>query len=168
VMYDRATETLWQQSTGEALAGEHFGAELALIQFQLMTLGEVRALYPDALVLSEDTGYARDYGHNPYAGYEDSESFIFSPSELDTRYPGKDIFVAFVVGNTPVAVPWDALHTGGEYETTVEGQQIMLMKEGGELRITSESGEEVPFYFEMWFSWAVQHGDVGLVFDPRT
>lgn len=167
VMYDRATETLWQQSTGHALAGKWFGAELTLVQFQLMTLGEVRAQYPEALVLSEDTGYVRDYGRNPYAGYEENEQYIFEPSNLDRRYPGKDIFVAFRVNDSPVAAPWLSLESGEQYETRVGEEVVTLTKNGSELSITNSSGERIPFYFEMWFSWAVHHGEEGVVYDPR-
>jgi hypothetical protein len=27
--------------------------------------------YPEGRVLSRETGYPRDYGHNPYVGYDD-------------------------------------------------------------------------------------------------
>ena len=40
------------------------------------------------------------------------------------------------------------------------------MKEDRELTITNANSDIIPFYFEMWFSWAVQHQDTGVVFDP--
>jgi cytochrome c biogenesis protein CcdA len=52
IMFDRATETLWQQSTGRSLAGKHFGHRLLLHKFQLMTVGEIKAQYPDAMIQS--------------------------------------------------------------------------------------------------------------------
>jgi hypothetical protein len=54
IMFDRTTENLWQQSTGRTLAGSFHPAKLALEPFQLLTLGEIRNTYPDALVLSEN------------------------------------------------------------------------------------------------------------------
>lgn len=167
IMYDRKTETLWQQSTGKALAGTHFGHQLPLHKFQLMTVGEMKAQFPDALIQGENTGHMRDYSSNPYSGYEESEGFYFAPSVTDKRYPSKEIFVAFTVEGTPVAVPWLALENGDEYATEVDGTEITLTKADNKLRITGADGADIPFYFEMWFSWAVQNKDAGTVFDPR-
>ncbi|MBH0022864.1 DUF3179 domain-containing protein [Salinibacterium sp. SWN248] len=165
IMFDRETETLWQQSTGNALAGTHYPSELQLHSFQLLSLGEIKQRHPDAVVLSEATGHTRDYSNNPYAGYDDSDSFYFVPSRVDDRYPSKEIFVAFTVGDTHVAAPWLTLDDGISYETTVAEGTVSLTKTDGELEIIDPEGAEIPFYFEMWFSWAVQNDD-GQVFDP--
>ena len=163
VMYDRATESLWQQSTGEGLAGEFVDERLELAPFQLLTMGEVAQRYPDALLLSEDTGHQRDYARNPYSGYEeDNERFVFGISDFDPALPSKEIMVAFRVGETPVATSWNQL-AEGDTMSLVDGQVISLRKQNGELTITNESGEEIPFYFEMWFSFSVQHGESAVV-----
>lgn len=166
IMYDRHSETLWQQSTGKALAGKHLRDTLNLVQFQLLTIGEAKEQYSNAVVLSEDTGQPRDYARNPYSGYENNNDFIFSPSSKDDRYPSKAIFVAFKVNNKPVAAPWLEIKNGETYETEVDGQTITLDKTDRELQVTDANGDEIPFYFEMWFSWAVQHEANGIVFDP--
>ena len=85
IMYDRATENLWQQSTGEVLAGSFYGEQLAIVEFQLLTMDVVREKYPTAQVLSTHTEYERDYERNPYAGYDTNDRFIFDPSSLDTK-----------------------------------------------------------------------------------
>ena len=167
IMFDRTSETLWQQSTGQSLAGKHFGHRLPLHKFQLLTVGETKAQFPAALILSDSTGYARDYSRNPYAGYDESEGFYFSPSVTDKRYPAKDIFVAFTLNGTPVAAPWLALENGRTYSHTVDGHSVTLSKADNKLAVTGPDGSDIPFYFEMWFSWAVQHQDAGAVFDPR-
>ena len=61
LMYDRQTESLWSQSRGEAVVGECTGDELEIVPMQLLTFEELSEKYPDALVLSNDTGYSRDY-----------------------------------------------------------------------------------------------------------
>jgi cytochrome c biogenesis protein CcdA len=166
IMFDRESETLWQQSTGEGLAGTYFGSRLDLVSFQLGTVGEIAAAHPDAVIVSEDTGYRRDYARNPYAGYTETDTFIFSPSQLDVRYHPKEIFAIFRAGETPVGMPWAELVDGRTYETTVSEVTYTVTRAGNELTITNEAGVTVPFYFEMWFSFAVQHGETGEVFDP--
>ncbi|MDA1038511.1 MAG: DUF3179 domain-containing (seleno)protein [bacterium] len=163
VMYDRDTESIWQQSTGKALAGEYFGEQLELIEFQLMSIGDVEKKYPNALILSENTGHQRNYARNPYSGYGESDDFIFAPSSLDNQFHSKTIMVAFYVGETPIATPWLELKDEFSESAEIQGEIITVSKEAGELEIKNENGEPIPFYFEMWFSWAVQHGNEGEV-----
>lgn len=166
IMFDRETRGLWQQSTGRALAGSFVGSELALHPFQLLTLGEVRSTYPDALVLSADTGFARDYERNPYGDYDESDRFLFAPSTLDERFAAKLIMVAFSIDDQRVAVPWLALRDAGSLDAMVGETAVSLRAEESELSVTDADGRAVPFYFEMWFSWAVQNGDDGVVLEP--
>jgi len=74
IMYDRKTESLWQQFSGEALVGEYTGDKLEIIPSQLISFEQYREIHPDGKVLSKDTGYNRDYGRNPYVGYDDINS----------------------------------------------------------------------------------------------
>jgi len=164
IMYDRATENLWQQSTGATLAGSFHPAELSLEPFQLLTMGEIRKTYPDARVLSEDTGHRRDYGRNPYAGYEDDNRFVFEPSGIDNTVPPKTIMVVFKDNESTFAAPWLALREAGNASISVNGKTYTLTaSETGELIIADNESIEYPFYFEMWFSAAVQHPDIVVI-----
>lgn len=166
IMFDRENEALWQQSTGRVLAGRDLTGQLALVPFQLMTIGEVKKMYPKALVLSQDTGHNRDYGRNPYSGYEDSESYYFPPSKEDTRYPSKTIFVVFRYDSKVIGVPFPEIADGKRLETSINGDRIALERRGQVLSIVDPQGNELPFYFEMWFSFATQHEGDAIVFDP--
>lgn len=166
IMFDREHELLWQQSTGKVLAGRDLDTELGLAPFQLMTMGEVKKMYPQAQVLSENTGYRRAYDRNPYSGYEDSEGYIFSPSKEDTRYPSKTIFVVFRYEGKTIGAPYLKLTDGIVFQTNVNGDSITLKREGDLLTITDSKGSELPFYFEMWFSFVTQHGEKAIIFDP--
>src|SRR5690606_33432275 len=66
IMYDRLTETWWQQANGEAIAGSHTGERLDGYPAAILSFEEFRQAYPDGLVLSRETGYVRQYGRNPY------------------------------------------------------------------------------------------------------
>tara|TARA_B100000508_G_C11461538_1_gene279479 strand:+ start:938 stop:1918 length:981 start_codon:yes stop_codon:yes gene_type:complete len=165
VMYDRATESLWQQSTGKALAGVYREETLKLVPFQLLTMGEIKQKFPKALLLSENTGYSRDYERNPYGNYdEDNERFVFNISGFNREYDAKEIMVVFRAGDTPVATPWLDLLEGEPKTTDVAGEIYTLTKTDGELSIKDSDGRLLPFYFEMWFSFALQHGETAQVF----
>lgn len=71
IMYDRQTESWWQQATGEAIAGEFTGKRLRLYPVTMIAWREFAAAYPEGMVLTRDTGYDRNYGRNPYIGYDD-------------------------------------------------------------------------------------------------
>jgi hypothetical protein len=73
IMYDRQTETWWQQATGQGIVGTHAGAQLRFVPSSVMRWQDVKEQLPDALVLSRDTGhdgYLDRYGINPYRGYD--------------------------------------------------------------------------------------------------
>lgn len=78
VMYDRQTETWWQQFTGEAIVGALTGAELKLVPARLESFAEFKARHPDGKVLIPNDPVKRDYGRNPYVGYDLSAApFLF-------------------------------------------------------------------------------------------
>ena len=79
VMYDRQTESWWQQFTGEGIIGKMNGEKLNQIPSNIVAFESFKKQYPDGLVLSRETGHTRTYGRNPYAGYDDinSSPFLF-------------------------------------------------------------------------------------------
>ncbi len=79
VMYDRQTESWWQQFTGEAIVGTLVGTELKLVPARLESFSEFKQRNPAGRVLvPNDPGFRR-YGQNPYVGYDTAKSpFLFS------------------------------------------------------------------------------------------
>jgi hypothetical protein len=165
IMFDRETESLWQQSTGETLAGGLHEARLDIHPIQLLTMGEISDRYPNALILSENTGHVRDYNRNPYAGYETNDRFAFEPSGLDRTLPLKEIVVAFRdADNNPTAISWVNLRTQGHHQEEIDGiVYTFSVTDNGQLTITDNKQIEYPFYFEMWFSFAIQHEQETLI-----
>jgi hypothetical protein len=159
IMYDRATENLWQQSTGKTLAGSFHPAALKVFPMQLLTLGEAREAFSDAQILSTKTGHNREYDRNPYAGYETDNRFVFEPSNIDETLNPKEIVVIFrSEDETPIAIPWLKLRELKLTNQTVKGTDYnFVVSDSSELTITDGDGNNYPFYFEMWFSFAAQH-----------
>jgi len=106
VMYDRKSETLWQQFTGKAVVGDRAGEELEVIPSQLISFRQFAENYPDGTVLSRDTGHNRPYGQNPYAGYDDVDQSPFAyDGPTDDRLPPKEKVVAVSLDGTHKAYP---------------------------------------------------------------
>ncbi len=72
VMYDRQTESWWQQFSGKAIIGALTGLKLSFIASRLESFGSFRARYPKARVLIPNDPNLRAYGRNPYEGYDTS------------------------------------------------------------------------------------------------
>jgi hypothetical protein len=77
VMWDRQTESWWQQFTGDAIVGELTGTRLEFLATSILSWGDYKGNFPGGQVLSKDTGFNRNYGLNPYAGYDDVNIFPF-------------------------------------------------------------------------------------------
>jgi hypothetical protein len=73
VMYDRETETWWQQFTGEGIVGTHTGVRLKQIPARLESLAQFRKRAPNGLVLVPKNPAMRPYGQNPYPYYDSSK-----------------------------------------------------------------------------------------------
>ena len=65
VMYDRQTESWWQQFTGEAIVGSLTGTELKLIPSRLEFFGEFRTRHPGGKVLIPNNPELRTTGATP-------------------------------------------------------------------------------------------------------
>jgi hypothetical protein len=78
VMYDRQTESWWQQFTGQGLVGQHAGTQLVFVPMRLESYARFKARHPAGEVMLPP-GSARPYGRNPYAGYDSSRKpFLYS------------------------------------------------------------------------------------------
>ena len=120
IMWDRQTESWWQQFTGEAIVGDLTGRTLTMLPASIISYESFKSAYPDGEVLSRDTGYTRDYGSNPYGGYEkiDRPPFLYD-GELDGRLRPKERVVAVTLNGVDVAFPFSVL----EQERTVNYSQ---------------------------------------------
>ena len=70
LMYDRQTESWWQQFTGDAVVGDMTGTQLQFLPGMMTFWREFKALRPQGKVLSRDTGYDVSYGQTTYPFYD--------------------------------------------------------------------------------------------------
>jgi len=131
VMWDSETVSLWQQLTGEAIVGEFAGTKLDLISTAIVSYGDALESFPDALSLSQDTGFGSNYGANPYVGYSDSKSpFLFS-GDPDPRFPALSRVVGLTVEDDAKAYPFGLLEEVGAVNDVV-GDLPIVVWWGGE------------------------------------
>jgi len=132
VMYDRQTESWWQQATGEAIVGALTGARLSPVPAQIVAWSTVLDRLPRAQVLSRRTGYQRPYGHNPYVGYDDATAspFLYR-GPRDARLPPMERVVAVSLGGEDVAYPFSLLEAVRVVNDAVGGTPLVVMYQKG-------------------------------------
>ena len=133
VMYDRQTESLWPQLTGQAALGVLTGTTLRAIPIGTVAWRDFRAAHPDAWVLSRNTGYDRPYGRNPYAGYDDpSGSLLFELPSLDARLRAKERVIGVFGTRGAVGVARSAIARQGVLEVAVDGNRLIMWHRPGQ------------------------------------
>ncbi len=133
IMYDYETETWWQQLTGEGLVGEHAGVLLDIVPSQVVSFGSFAERRPDGLVMSRDTGHGRQYGVNPYTGYDSNPGrpFLFR-GEIDARLSSPVARVlAAVIDGAPVAYPFETLRREMVVNDQVSETPIVIFYQPG-------------------------------------
>ncbi len=181
VMYDRQTESWWQQLGGAAVVGRYAGTHLRQLPARIVSWRDFARRYPKGLVLTRNTGFNRAYGENPYTGYDDVGSPPFFPTahQDDKRLPPKERVVFVEIGGKAAAVPFSVLaskrevrfelaghalvtHFRGEAASALDQVDISQGRRVGTAEVLDEQGRLVPFSEPFWFAVAAFQPDVVL------
>lgn len=163
LMYDKTTESLWSQIQGEAVVGSLAGTKLSLYPSQIVSFKMIREKYPQAQILSIDTGYHRDYSFYPYGNYGNTNDLYFPISVTDTRLLAKEIMHVVNYNEHSIAFKVKDLKPGVVATVDVAGTKVTARIDGGEIKVTEPGGKELPSYTTMWFAWAIYHQKDGVV-----
>ncbi|MEP3048677.1 MAG: DUF3179 domain-containing protein [Roseibium sp.] len=181
VMYDRQTETWWQQFTGEGIVGKHSGRHLKMIPSRVISFGVFRKDHPDAMVLARPAPPQRDYGRNPYVGY-DSRSTPYPLYQGDLPEDINPMARVVIVndGDQRFAATLDHVRTQQEVtlsDTVVlrwTGEQASILDKGATdlgRKISTVSavrinrGHEQPLVHDLTFAFVVHafHPDLSIL-----
>jgi hypothetical protein len=127
LMFDTSSSTLWSQLVGEGVVGTLTGARLLRYPAPIVSFAEAKAAFPEAEVLSQETGFNRAYGANPYVGYDDinSPAFLFDGVN-DGRLPPKERVITFEIGDESVAYPFSELREVNVVNDTVSDNAVVV------------------------------------------
>lgn len=144
VMYDRATETLWTHFDGKAVVGLLAGEQLEAIPSPLLAWGDFVEAYPTGKVLDPTaTGHTRNYGRNPYFGYDDAstEPFLFT-GITDPRAASKQRVVGLELDGQAVAFTLEAISGGVARATnySADGSDLVILWKSGQATALEEEG----------------------------
>jgi hypothetical protein len=162
LLYDRTTESLWSQITGEAISGPMKGNRLRLLPAVLTRWQRWQTEHPDTQILSTETGYQRDYSRSPYGDYDNSPVMYFPVEFLSKRYHPKERVLGVEIDGQFKAYPFAELAKRGDQQVLndqLAGQNLRI-----EYDLTSRSGrafaadgKEIPVINSFWFAWYSFH-----------
>ena len=132
VMYDRQTESWWQQFTGTGIIGHYAGVVLKRYPASIVAYREYKSAYPNGDVLSQDTGHRYPYGHNPYRGYDsiDDQPFLFR-DPVDPRLPPMEYVLNISIGDTHRLYPFTGLESSPVINDEVNGEPVVVLSRDG-------------------------------------
>ncbi|HVB63794.1 MAG TPA: DUF3179 domain-containing protein [Nitrolancea sp.] len=157
IMWDDRTGSWWQQFTGQAIVGSLTGTALTTLPASITSYQDFRQTFPEGRVLSRDTGFTRDYGRNPYPGYDnvDQSPFLFN-GKADARLTAMTRVVTVSLNGEAAAYPIFQLAQQRLAADQVGGQPIVLFWHPGTISALDQSS----------MSDSREIGSVG-VFDPQ-
>ncbi len=152
VMYDRQTESWWQQATATGIVGQLTGTKLKQLPTVMESWDQYRARHPDGLVMQQP-GASRPYGQNPYRGYDSSSKpFLYSgenpPHDIpplvrvvrvgDRAWPVSRLREVGGVQEAGVTLSWEAGQASALDKSVIaEGKDV------GTVRVRDAQGRDV-------------------------
>ena len=152
IMFDRETESWWQQAIGEAIVGDLTGTELQTLPSWMESWSEFEARNPDGLVMAEPD-FSRNYGANPYVQYDSSNRpFLYSgempPHDIpalarvvrvgDAAWPMTRIAEAGEITENGVVLSWSAGQA-----SALDARDIGSGRDVGTVRVRDAAGNDL-------------------------
>ena len=177
IMWDRQTESWWQQVTGDAIVGKLTGKQLEFLPTSIGPWKEFRETYPNGKVLSRNTGFGRPYDEGLYPAFDqiDAQS-PYQEGPGGVSLPVMERVVGVSIGNVSIAFDYHTLarlrvvnHTIGETDVVVfyEPETLSPLKDSGtDYRSVGASGVFSPYVADGKLTFKLT--DDGNIIDEET
>lgn len=174
IMYDRSTESWWQQFSGEAIIGDFVGTELSMLPSRIMSFEDFLSAHPDGPVLVPNDPAARPYGNNPYQSYDTAQRPFLFRGDLPPDIPAMAHVVVVETDSEPIIVSLNRLRQSPmtvrgyslSYEAGVasalDTATISDGRDIGSVRVTQD-GQDVVHNLTFAFVAHVFHPDVAII-----
>jgi len=163
VMYDRQTESLWQQITGEAFAGKSRGSQLKTLPMSMITWDDWHKQYPDGEVLTVDGVMTDRYLKDAYGDYAESEKLYMPVSATDARLHPKRVIYGMEIGDDSIAIDAEWLLEAGQFANEYAGKKLVItVADNGEVDASLDD-EQITIHRMYWFAWYSFHPRTALI-----
>lgn len=165
LMYDRETESLWSQLMVQAVTGPMKGTRLQQLPLSHTSWQEWVKRHPGTLVLSNHTGYSRNYRVNPYPNYGTDGRLYFPVTSSSNEYPRKEVVMGLEIDGRFKAYPFKELEKGAsKFDDEFAGEAISVEfdEKNQTARVVREDGIEIPTIMAFWFAWYAFHPETEI------
>ena len=163
VLYDRSTETLWEQIEAKGVVGPMTDERLVLVPVSIARWSRWHSRHPDTLVLSTDTGFDKDYSVDRFAEYRESTRLFMPVSAEDDRVHAKTVVYGFTMDSGEFAITESALADDGGLVVDAAGKSaVVTLHEDGSVSMLRD-GETLHPIRLFWFAWYTFHPETQLV-----
>ena len=153
VMYDRETESWWQQAIGTGIVGELTDVELVTLPSWMESWQAFSERNPDGLVMAQPN-FNRNYGSNPYVRYDSSQRPFLYNGEMpphgipalarvvrvgDRAWPMTRLAAEGSVTENGVTLSWEAGQA-----SALDTRRIGEGKDVGNVRVKDADGNDLP------------------------
>ncbi len=140
------------------------GTKLKPVSLDTVVWRDWKKAHPDSEVLSQETGFLRPYGKDPYGSYYEEDFLFFPVEDRDDRIHPKTVIFGIEVNGVYKAYKEDDLQELGTIEDTVNAVKIKVERDdAGIVKITNlDTGEEIVKERDFWFAWYAFHPDTEL------
>ncbi|MEX2499472.1 MAG: DUF3179 domain-containing protein [Wenzhouxiangellaceae bacterium] len=161
VMYDRKTNSLWQQITGEAVMGPAMGQTLEEVPATITAWKNWRSAHPETRVMAPPSDSDMDYGDSRrYAAYEESDRLAFPAARRDLSIHPKTVVHGFTIDGMHLAVTESALEENANIETELGNRSITISRhDDGRVTAVDDHGRSHSAVRSFWFAWFNFHPD---------
>ncbi|WP_197922076.1 DUF3179 domain-containing protein [Thiosulfatihalobacter marinus] len=176
VMYDRETESWWQQAIGTGIVGEMTGGELKVLPTWMEGWAQFKARNPDGLVMAEPA-YGRSYGSNPYRQYDSAQRPFLYNGEMpphgisplarvvrvgDRAWPLERLARVGTLTEAGVEISWQSGQASALDTSTIgRGRDV------GTIRVRDAQGQDVPHDLLFAFAFHAFWPDGEWMLDAR-
>ena len=162
LLYDHQTESLWSQLKEQAISGPSVGKKLRIIPSSRIKWQTWQKRNPATEVLSDDTGYSRNYAVDPYEGYYRIGAVMFPVGDVRKDMAAKEPVLGIQIDRQAKAYRMEWLRSNpGVHNDVVGGQsiQIEISPEGEVVAVRNKAGDAIPAIYAYWFAWQAFHRD---------
>lgn len=166
VMYDRKFENLWSEILGEAIVGDLTGTKLKVLPSENLLWKDWKVIHPQGQVLSQETGFRRDYsGAGPYGNYNESSNIFFPVENKDDRLFEKTRVLGIEINGKFKAYAEEDVRKVGKITEEFAGTNLEISFDDAKKDFTflnKDIGEEIISTHLFWFAWVAFHPDTEL------
>ncbi len=158
LLYDKQTESLWSQMMAKSINGKQSGRKLEMLPSDLTTWGQWKEKHPYTKVLSNQTGFSKNYAKDPYQGYTDTDKTYFPVNATSNKVASKERVLGVQVKSGFKAYPYSELaKSDGVIKDKFKGVEIEIEFDKESNTATLISPKNLNSVSSYWFAWYAFH-----------